>query len=385
MREMGNDNRSEISYIKLKRKDGQNFINFIKKSFRNTQIIDQKSQILHKNDYILYPIVDNQILIDKIINLIDKEINFDLISKPGIPNESYKYRTLQEALKGKILDKYSDLIPKSYDIVGHIAIIEFDKFIDVDGDELNNYKQSIAEAISSVNKNVRTVYEKKSQIKGKYRLRELAVLYGDDKSETIHKENECIFKLDVKNTYFSPRLVFERRRIVSKGIKEDEIIVDMFAGIGTFSIQIAKNYNVKIYAFDINPNGFRYMKDNIEINKLKGLILPNNMDVKELLEPENKLGQLLRNKASRIIMNLPENSIQYLDVACFLMKESGGIIHFYQFSEKPNPVEKSLKDLEKELKSLNWQIDSIDNSKIVKHYSPKSELVVVDLKIRALK
>jgi len=173
--------------------------------------------------------------------------------------------------------------------------------------------------------------------------------------------------------------------IVSKGIKEDEIIVDMFAGIGTFSIQIAKNYNVKIYAFDINPNGFRYMKDNIEINKLKGLILPNNMDVKELLEPENKLGQLLRNKASRIIMNLPENSIQYLDVACFLMKESGGIIHFYQFSEKPNPVEKSLKDLEKELKSLNWQIDSIDNSKIVKHYSPKSELVVVDLKIRALK
>ncbi len=385
MREMGNNSQAEILFIKLKTKDGQTFINFLRNKFKNTQFIDQKFKILHENDNILFPIVNDQVLIDKVILLVDKEINFEIISKEGLPNENYKYRTLQKALEGKIPDKYSEFIPKSYDIVGHIAIIEFDKFNNINNKIFNDYKQKTAEAILSVNKNVEIVYEKKSQIKGKYRLRDLEVLYGDDISETIHKENDCIFKVDVKNTYFSPRLVFERRRIASTEIQEDEIIVDMFAGVGTFSIQIAKKRNVKIYAFDINPNAYQYLKDNVELNNLKGKIIPNNIDVKDLLEPKSQLGQLLYNKASRIIMNLPEDSIKYLDIATFLMKETGGILYFYQFSEKPNPIERSLKNLEEQLTRFNWEIESIINSKIVKHYSPKSELVVVDLKIKASK
>ncbi len=380
------DNKSEIQYFKLKMEDGQAFINFLKKKFKNTQIINQKYKLLHENEYILFPFVKNQVLIDKVVALVDKEFNFELISKEGIINENYKYRTLQEALKGKLPEKYFDMIPKAYDIVGSIAIIEFDKFNYINNKLINEYKQKIAKAVSDVNKNIKTVYEKKSQIKGKYRLRDLAVLFGDDKSKTIHKENDCFFKLDVKNTYFSPRLVFERRRIASSEIKENELIIDMFAGVGTFSIQIAKNNNVKIYAFDINPNAYEYLKKNVELNtSLKGEISPNNMDVKDLLKPKNQLGHLLKNKADRIIMNLPEDSIKFIDVACSLMKESEGTLHFYQFSEKPNPIEKTLENLEKELSSFNWEIKSMINSKIVKHYSPKAELVVIDSKIKALK
>jgi len=383
MRKMGNYNQTEILYIKFKAKDGQAFINFLKNKLKNTQLINQRFKILHENENILFPIVKDQTLIDRVTSSVDKKINFELISKEGIPKENFKYRTLQEALEGKIPDRYSEVIPKSYDIVGSIAIIEFDKFINIDDKDFSVYKQMVAKGISNVNKNVKTVYEKKSQIKGKYRLRELDVLYGEEKSETIHRENDCIFKLDVKNTYFSPRLVFERRRIASTRIQEDEIIVDMFAGIGTFSIQIAKNKNVKIYAFDINSNAYEYLKENIYLNKLKGEIFPKNIDIKELLEPKNHLGQLLRNKANRIIMNLPESSIEFIDVACYLMKESGGILHFYQFSEKPNPIDKSLKNLEEEITRHYWEIESIINSKIVKHYSPKSELIVADLKIKA--
>ncbi|MFX0000714.1 MAG: class I SAM-dependent methyltransferase family protein [Candidatus Hermodarchaeota archaeon] len=382
---MGNNNQAKILYIKFKEEDGQTFIKFLKNKFKNTQFINQKFKILHENDNLLFPIVIDQILIKKVTSLVDKKINFEIISKEGVPNENYKYKSLQEALEGKIPDKYSELIPKSYDIVGHIAIIEFGKYNHISNKKFNAYKQIIAKAIPSVNKNVKTVYEKKSQIKGRYRLRELKVLYGEDKSETTHKENDCIFKLDVKNTYFSPRLVFERRRIVSSEIMENELIIDMFAGVGTFSIQIAKNKNVKIYPFDVNPNAYEYLKQNIELNNLKGEIFPTIIDVKDLLAPKNQLGQSLYNKASRIIMNLPEDSIKFIDVACFLMKKSGGILHFYQFSEKPNPIEKTFKNLEVELTHFNWEIESIIDSKIVKHYSPKSELVVVDLKIKASK
>lgn len=380
-----NNNKPEILYVKLKNKDGQNFIEVIKNNLGSTPFINHKFKVLHENDFILFPIIENQVIIDKIIKEIDKEINLEIISKKGKSNKNYKYKTLQEALEGKVPEIYLDLIPKSYDVIGHIVIIEFDKFHHVYDKEFNKHKEEIAKAILNVNKNIKTVYEKKSQIKGKYRLRELALLYGEDKSETIYKENECNFKLNIKNTYFSPRLVFERRRIVSSNIKENELIVDMFAGVGTFSIQIAKNNNVKIYAFDLNPKAYRYLKENIKTNKLKGEIIPVNIDVKDLIKPASQLGKSLKYKTDRIIMNLPEKSIKFIEEACFLMKKSGGVLHFYQFSEKPNPIEKTLKSLKKSLTNLNWKIENVVNSKIVKHYSPRSELVVVDLKIKYMK
>ncbi len=374
----------DIIHIKLNKKDGQQFIDLIKKNFKDTQIINHRFKTLHENDYILYPLISNQELIDRMKDVVSSKINYEFISKIGIYNEDYKYRTLQEALEDKIPNESLELIPKSYDIIGNIAIIEFDKF-NTQGSNIDylEFKDKIAKAIINVNANVKTVYEKKSEVKGKYRLRELALLHGEDKSETTHKENDCTFKLDVKNTYFTPRLVFERRRVASSAIMENELIIDMFAGVGPFSIQIAKDQNVKIYAFDLNPEAYRYLKENVTLNKLKGEIFPYHVDIKNLLEPANQLGQSLMHKADRIIMNLPESSINFMDAACFLMKESGGILHFYQFSEKPDPIEKTLKKLEHKLKSLNWEIESIITSKIVKHYSPKSELVVLDLKIKA--
>jgi tRNA (guanine37-N1)-methyltransferase len=382
---MQTNNNQDITYIKLKKKDGQKFIDFIKNYFKNTQIVNHKFKTLYENDFILYPIIEDSDIIDIANNLLDKQINFELISKKGKPNENYKFRTLQEALEGKIPDKYLDLIPKSYDIIGHIAIVEFDKFDQLNEQKYQDFKDKIANAMVDVNKNVQTVYEKKSEIKGKYRLRELALLHGEDKPETSHKENDCIFKLNIRNTYFTPRLVFERRRIASSDINENELIIDMFAGVGTFSIQIAKINKVKIYTFDVNPDAYKYLRDNINLNKLKGEIIPNNLDIKDLLEPKNQLGKSLIHKADRIIMNLPESSINFIDVVCNLMKESGGILHFYHFSEKPNPIEKTLKKLKVKLNFYNWEIESIITSKIVKHYSPKSELIVVDVKIVALK
>jgi tRNA (guanine37-N1)-methyltransferase len=374
----------DITYIKLNKKDGQKFIDLIKNNFKNTQIINHRFKTFHENDYVLYPLIFNQELIDKMKDVVGIKINYEMISKIGIPNEDYKYRTLQEALEDKIPNESLELIPKSYDIIGDIAIIEFDKSIaQISNIDYLEFKSKIAKAIIEVNNNVKTVYEKKSEVKGKFRLRELALLHGKDKSETTHKENDCNFKLDVKTTYFTPRLVFERRRVASSAIMENELIIDMFAGVGPFSIQIAKNQNVKIYAFDLNPDAYRYLKENITLNKLKGEIFPYNVDIKNLLEPKNQLGQSLIHKADRLIMNLPESSINYMDVACSLMKESGGILHFYQFSEKPDPIEKALKNLEDKLRVLNWEIESIITSKIVKHYSPKSELIVIDLKIKA--
>ncbi len=376
------NNNTKIKFLRLEKKDGQQFIKLIKNKFKNVQLLNKHYKILNEKEYLLFPLVENQDLIDKLIIFLENNFNFKIVSKEALPTLNYKYGSLLEVLKEKFPEKYLKSIPQSYDIIGNITIIEFDKFNCIDEREFIIFKEKIAEAIIMINKNVKSVFEKKGKIKGTYRLRELTLLYGENKSETIYKENNCNFKLDIKTTYFSPRLVFERRRVARSVFKNNEVIVDMFAGVGPFSIQIAKNNLVKIYSFDVNPHAYQFLKENIKMNKLKGKIIPYNINVRDLSNSTDKIGRLLQNKSDRIIMNLPEKSIEFVDIACFLMKQTGGILHFYQFSDKPKAVKKTLECVNKKLNELNWEVEKILNSKIVKTYSPKVELVGVDLSIK---
>jgi len=376
--------KPEIRFLMLRKRDAQHFIQSIKDKFKNVQIIDQKYEILYENEYILFPLIDDQEHLGNLYDFIEKKFIFKLVYRKGVPNLNYKYRSLQEALKSKIPEICLNSIPQSYDIIGDIATIEFDTSCFSNSVEHIKYKKIIADAVIDVNKNVKSVFEKKSEIKGAYRLRELALLAGENKSETFHKENDCIFKLDIKKTYFSPRLVFERRRISTLKMNENEIIVDMFSGVGPFSIQIANQIKVVIYAFDINPMAYQYLKENIELNKLKGKIIPHNINIEDLTDPESLIGKNLHHKADRIIMNLPEKAADFINTTCYLMKKSGGILHFYCFSEKPNPIEKAKEFLKTKFKSLHWNIEKTLNSKVVKSYSPKEDLIVLDVYLQYL-
>ena len=374
----------KIQYLKIKKENGQEFIKLINREFKNVQIIDRKYKIFIENDFILFPLIDNEDIINRMKNVVEKKTQFEVIRKNGLPNHKFKYRSIQEALKDKISNDFINIIPRSYDIIGDIAIIEFNKFEPTYNKKNRFVKKEIAKAIMEVNKNVNSVFEKKGEISGKYRLRDLNLLYGDKNSETTYRENKCYFKLDVKNTFFSPRLVYERKRVASSNIKENETIIDLFAGVGPFSIQIAKKHNVEIYSFDLNPDAYHYLIKNIEFNNLRGKIHAYNLDVKTLLNPVSELSKKLKNSADRIIMNLPEISLHFLDVTCYLMKKTGGIIHYYHFSEKPNPIQKAIEVLSINIAKKNWKIEKILKSKIVKAYSPKSDLIVLDLVIKSL-
>ena len=80
-------------------------------------------------------------------------------------------------------------------------------------------------------------------------------------------------------------------------------------------------------------------------------------------------------------MNFPENALNFINIVCNLMKKSGGILHIYQFCEKTNPIGLAVENIKINLEKLNWNIKKILISKIVKSYSPKSDMVVVDTKI----
>jgi len=374
------DNEKDF-FIKMNKSYAQEFLSIINRVFKKKPILNPKIRILHQSKHILFPLINDELLIDKLKNAVKNDIEYELLKLKGTLNPKFKHKSIIDVLKGDINEEFLDFIPKSYDIIGDIAIIEINDMMPLNEQESVMLKNKIARALTMVNKNVKSVYEKRSKIKGPYRLRGLHHLYGEKRTETTHKENNCVFNLDLSQVFFTPRLVFERKRIASSNIQERELIVDLFAGIGPFSIQIAKNHDVTIHSFDANPSAYELLKENITLNKIKGEIFPHNVDVKTLVTPSNELGASLKNNVDRIIMNLPEKSIEFIDIACFLMKKSGGIIHSYQFTDKPNALEKAINNLQESIVNQKWVVEKIINSKIVKQFSPKAELIVVDLKI----
>ena len=384
MMQMDKNNNGQTQFVKIKQESAEKFLKLLKTKLPNEPFLNRRIKVKHEGAYVLFPLIDDVEKVKALIGAISNQVKFDIVSAEGIAQITHKFRSIEEVLIGKLPDNILELVPKSYDIIGKIAIVEFDQINKINNKNVSSYKKKVAEALVSVNKSVETVYEKKSEVKGRYRLKDLQLIFGEDNPETIHKENKCMYKLDVKNTYFTPRLVFERKRLSLLKFAKNELIVDMFAGVGPISIQIAKSNKVKVYSFDINPTAHKYLIENVELNKLKGEILAHNIDIATLINSSNELGINLKNRVDRIIMNLPEQSINYVDIVCFLMKKPGGILHIYQFCEKPNPIEKGIENIRIKLSRWGWCLEEIINSKIVKPFSPKSDLIVIDAKIRVI-
>lgn len=371
-----------MKFLKVKKKDGQKVLDFIQSNTnRSYKIINPNYNIEYEENFILFPVIVENL---KSALSILTEMQFEIIERNGKPKLDLNKKSLRDYLLGFLPRKIINAIPKSYDVIGTIVIIEFDRLNKINDPDNLFYKKEIAKALLKINKSVKTVYEKKSEISGDFRLRDLKLIIGSDNSETLHKENKTIYKLDVRKVFFSPRLGHERKRISEIFFNCNEMIVDMFAGVGPFSIQIAKKNQVKIFAFDLNPIASKYMEENNEMNKVRDKIEVYNLNVKELLKPSNQIGQIIHNQIDRVIMNLPEMSFNFLDVACFLMKNSGGILHFYSFAEKKKAFEITYNMLKAELENYKFKIDKILFKRIVKAYSPKLDLIVLDCLIKSI-
>ncbi|MEM3437111.1 MAG: class I SAM-dependent methyltransferase family protein [Nitrososphaerales archaeon] len=254
----------------------------------------------------------------------------------------------------------------SFDLIGDIAIIKIPN-------SLLDKKFIIAKAIMDNIKTVKTVLRQVTPVSGDYRTRELEHVLGEKKTLTLYKEHGCIFKVDLAKVYFSPRLSTERIRI-AKIVKSGEVIVNMFAGIGSFSILIAKYQpNSIVYSIDINPSAYDLMLENIKLNKVSDRVIPFLGDARLIIE------NFLRGISDRVLMPLPEKAIDYIDSALLALKPKG-IIHYYAHihaSKDEDPIEKAASEIDKRLK-LNYKI--LD-ARIVREVGPRWNQVVLDLLI----
>lgn len=297
-------------------------------------------------------------------NIQEFEVStFNFVSREKRP------QSLIEVLEGDLPPHLIASLPKSLDIIGEVAVVEVPP-------ELEGHEKLIGEAILTIHKNVRVVLAKSGAISGPYRVRAFEVIAGKGGTETTYHEHGCAYRLDVAKVYFSPRLAYEHDRVSSQ-VKENEVVLDMFAGVGPFSILIAKSHRrIKVYSIDINPVAIQYLKQNLTLNKVQNRVTPLQGDARNLVKEQ------LTGTVDRVIMNLPAEAIAYVDVACEALRPEGGIIHYYEIVAEPDPLEKAEEKFSEAVSKAGREIERFLPGRRVKPTAPHEWQVAIDAIIR---
>jgi len=272
---------------------------------------------------------------------------------------------LKKALEGVLTAEENDELISAFDQIGNIIIVRIPE-------SLTSKKKIIGEALLDQVKIAKSVFYQTSAVEGDFRTRDLEVLAGEDNTETEYKEFGCKFTVDVKNAFFSPRLSTERERIANL-IQNGEIVTNMFAGIGMFSIMAAKKKKCTVYSLDINPVASKLCETNIGLNKLAGEVISLNGDATKIINNQ------LINKSDRTLMLLPERSDEFLESAINTTK-NGGIIHYYSHIHADKKSEAGKLSEEHYLQITPVQSEILF-SKIVRAVGPRYYQTVVDVKI----
>ncbi|WMW23388.1 class I SAM-dependent methyltransferase family protein [Methanolobus mangrovi] len=329
------------SCIKVLKREGEP----IRRALLEMDLLDNSARICSEEDYLFLP-------------LTEKPPESQLKELPG---EFELTEKEFEEQKGQL--KLEDLLDNAphFEIVGDIALIEDDV----------PEPQKVADAIMKVKKNVKTVLAAMSPVQGEFRTRRFRTVAGEDRTSTIHREYGSRFYIDLERAYFTPRLATERSRILTQ-IKDGQTVVDMFAGVGPYSIMIArKSPDIKVIAIDKNPDAVEFLRHNVELN--------STSNVEAIEGDANIEAEKFAGVADHVIMNLPHNANEFLDAAVKLCAP-GAIIHYYDITHEDDLFDSSLKLIEEAAERAGRTIEVAEN-RVVRSYAPHQFNVCIEVRV----
>lgn len=240
----------------------------------------------------------------------------------------------------------------------------------------------------------------------------MEVLAGEDQFVTELKESNCVFQMDYSNVYWNSRLQGEHERLIEKYFGIGDVVFDVMAGIGPFAVPAAKNKGCFVFANDLNPASFEYLKKNVEKNKVSHRVVPFNQDGMDfirnaasifkdpdtwnLLDSYRKRSRKDRNLHKKLkapstinhfVMNLPASAIDFLGAfnGIFATHEdlaalSRTLVHCYCFSAA-HDMEADV--IHRASKSLGFSLSSQDIVEVyrVRDVSPKKEMLCLSFRL----
>jgi tRNA wybutosine-synthesizing protein 2 len=275
-------------------------------------------------------------------------------------------KTFHQFLQTELGDQIPrELLPRRIRILGHVAILWLNP-------QIVNYKELIGQITLKYSPKILTVLRRTEAIAGPYRQPAVELIAGSSKTETVFRENKVVFHIDPMKVMFSVGNKAERLHMSKLGM--GEVVVDMFAGIGQFSLPMAVHARPKIvHAIEWNPDAFHYLNMNIQANKVSKILKPHFGDTR-LIAPTISIGQ-----ADRVIMGLIQGTKAYLEQGIGCVR-SGGMMHIHEIGPKEDMATELLQEVVRTASSMKRHAELI-NTRAIKTYNPMYVHFVLDVMI----
>jgi tRNA wybutosine-synthesizing protein 2 len=273
------------------------------------------------------------------------------------------FKQINKSLFNEIPRELISRLPDKWEKIGDVLIMVLPSVLD-------KHKSIIGKRYAEILK-CKTVLNDIGGIKGEFRVPKVELIHGSKNTETIHKENGIRYKLDPQNLMFSSGNMEERIRMANISNK-NETVVDLFAGIGYFTIPIAYYSKPKrIFACEKNPIAYDYLIKNIALNDVSSIVEPILGDNREVSP---------KNVANRVILGYIGKTEKFLTVAIDCLQNKKGILHYHdKFSDNIIP-NKPMEIIEKEAEKKECKAELLDYHH-VKTYAPGISHYVFDIKI----
>ncbi len=267
-------------------------------------VVNRNAKISKGNGCRLVPILDERV--QDVIGMGYEITEGDAHSRERTPPQERIRKDLSD-LPQDVLDA----LPNRWEYVGDIVIIRLDA-------NAEPYKERIGETYA-YELGMSTVCVDRGGVTGEFRHPDMEIIFGN-RTESVRLENGILYDLDVTKVMFASGNVDERERMKMLDCT-GEIVVDMFAGIGYFTLPIAKYANPsKVIACEKNPESYEFLVKNISLNEVEDVVTPVLSDNRDLDFGEHF--------ADRILMGYVQITSEFISKALEMIKK-GGIIHYH--------------------------------------------------------
>ena len=285
-----------------------------------------------------------------------------------------RLRTLADHLRERgWTDEELDDAPGSWAVIGSVVLVEV-------GDA--PYPEDVGEALLALHGEADTVLAR-GGVSGPHREPDVTVLAGTGDTETVHTEHGVDYALDLAAVMFSPGNKAERARM-GEVVAEGERVLDAFAGIGYFTLPMAKS-GAHVTAVERNPTAFQYLLENARLNGVSDRVEGYRADCRDVLaEGLDAFGGPAT--VDRIVMGYydatepdGDGGYTYLDPALGALSP-GGTVHVHEATPEALAFDRPIERIEAAADARNRTVEVLDTRR-VKSYSEGVAHVVVDARV----
>lgn len=275
-----------------------------------------------------------------------------------------RMRGLNELLRDRGVEESTiDAAPSSWAVIGSIVLVDFGDVSAPDSlDEMD--REIVGEALLELHGNADTVLAR-GGIDGIRRDPSVTVVAGVDETETVHTEHGTTYAIDFSRVMFSPGNKAERARM-GRIVEPGERVFDMFAGIGYFTLPMARA-GATVTAAEIDPESYRLLVENARLN-----------DVSDRIRAVLGDCRTVETNADRVVAGYYD-AHEYLESAVGSLV-SGGVIHLHEATPEPRFPERPTGRLTEAAGEAGRTVEVLD-SRVIKNHSEGVVHGVVDARI----